>query len=197
MRIKGIICSVIILGSLSTSGIKVYAEDSTISEVISSSEMQESTTTAATSSSSETLIEAQETTEPIQAEERNSANESNEVKEEDSVIDEAEYDSLGNLQFHHPVRFEDFTLDPPAFRAARSTLSTQQTFINQIASSAKTLANANNLYASVMIAQAIVESGWGGSTLSKVPNHNLFGIKGEYNGQSVTMKTQEWSAEQG
>ena len=66
-----------------------------------------------------------------------------------------------------------------------------------MAPSAKSLASANDLYASVMIAQAIVESGWGSSTLSKVPNHNLFGIKGDYNGQSVTMPTWEYSKDKG
>lgn len=43
-----------------------------------------------------------------------------------------------------------------------------------------------------MMAQAIVESGWGASTLSKAPNYNLFGIKGSYNGQSVYMDTWEY-----
>ena len=43
-----------------------------------------------------------------------------------------------------------------------------------------------------MMAQAIVESGWGASTLSKAPNYNLFGIKGGYNGQSVYMDTWEY-----
>src|SRR5699024_7602182 len=33
--------------------------------------------------------------------------------------------------------------------------------------------------------------GFGGSSLSSAPNYNLFGIKGSYNGQSVTMKTWE------
>ena len=42
------------------------------------------------------------------------------------------------------------------------------------------------------MAQAIVESGWGASTLSKAPNYNLFGIKGSYNGQSVYMDTWEY-----
>jgi LysM repeat protein len=42
-----------------------------------------------------------------------------------------------------------------------------------------------------MIAQAILESGYGSSSLSSPPNHNLFGIKGAYNGQSVTMQTWE------
>ena len=43
-----------------------------------------------------------------------------------------------------------------------------------------------------MMAQAIVESGWGASTPSKAPNYNLFGIKGSYNGQSVYMDTWEY-----
>ncbi|MFC4771433.1 glycoside hydrolase family 73 protein [Enterococcus hermanniensis] len=112
-------------------------------------------------------------------------------------IDKVEYDANGNLQFYHPTRFEDFTIELPALRAARSTITTQQAFIDQVAPSAKSLASANNLYASVMIAQAIVESGWGSSSLSQSPNYNLFGIKGTYNGQSVTLQTQEWSSEKG
>ncbi|MFD2386189.1 glucosaminidase domain-containing protein [Enterococcus rivorum] len=47
------------------------------------------------------------------------------------------------------------------------------------------------MYASVMIAQAILESGSGNSGLSVAPYYNLFGIKGSYEGSSVTMKTQE------
>ncbi|MGY3748338.1 LysM peptidoglycan-binding domain-containing protein [Vagococcus salmoninarum] len=80
----------------------------------------------------------------------------------------------------------------PQLFAARSMRSmAPSTFIQQISSQAKTVANANDLYASVMIAQAILESSWGNSALSLPPNHNLFGIKGQYNGQSVSMKTQE------
>lgn len=43
---------------------------------------------------------------------------------------------------------------------------------------------------SVTVAQAILESGWGQSALS-TQAHNLFGIKGSYNGQYVTMQTRE------
>ncbi|EEU30562.1 mannosyl-glycoprotein endo-beta-N-acetylglucosaminidase [Limosilactobacillus coleohominis 101-4-CHN] len=43
---------------------------------------------------------------------------------------------------------------------------------------------------SLTISQAIIESGWGKSTLSS-RYHNLFGIKGSYNGQSVNMPTYE------
>lgn len=65
------------------------------------------------------------------------------------------------------------------------------TFINSIASSARQLASENDLYASVMIAQASLESGFGNSALGKAPNYNLFGVKGSYNGSSVYMLTNE------
>ncbi|HIZ52744.1 MAG TPA: LysM peptidoglycan-binding domain-containing protein, partial [Candidatus Enterococcus avicola] len=67
-----------------------------------------------------------------------------------------------------------------------------QAFISMVSQHAVSIANANDLYASVMIAQAIIESGWGGSTLSQAPNYNLFGIKGSYQGQTVYMSTLEY-----
>lgn len=68
----------------------------------------------------------------------------------------------------------------------------KQNFINSISGYAQILANQNDLYASVMMAQAILESGWGMSELAMSPNHNLFGIKGSYNGQYVIFPTQEY-----
>lgn len=44
---------------------------------------------------------------------------------------------------------------------------------------------------SVTAAQAITESAWGQSGLA-TEGHNLFGIKGSYNGQSITMRTAEY-----
>ena len=44
---------------------------------------------------------------------------------------------------------------------------------------------------SVTAAQAILESAWGQSALA-TQGHNLFGIKGRYNGQSITMRTAEY-----
>lgn len=65
-------------------------------------------------------------------------------------------------------------------------------FITEIATYAQPIAQANDLYASVMIAQAVVESGWGSSALSQAPYYNLFGIKGSYQGQTVYMDTLEF-----
>lgn len=44
---------------------------------------------------------------------------------------------------------------------------------------------------SVTAAQAILESAWGESALA-TEGHNLFGIKGNYNGQSIVMRTAEY-----
>ena len=49
----------------------------------------------------------------------------------------------------------------------------------------------SNILASLTAAQAFIESDKGNSGLTKKAN-NLFGIKGSYNGQSVTMKTTEY-----
>lgn len=81
-------------------------------------------------------------------------------------------------------------------RSAR-TVSSTATFINGISSYAVSLGQKYNVYPSVMIAQAILESAWGGSSLSSAPNYNLFGIKGSYNGDSVAMKTSEYSKSKG
>lgn len=63
-------------------------------------------------------------------------------------------------------------------------------FIHTIGEDAKAIADAYGLYPSVMIAQAVLESQSGQSSLSANYN-NLFGIKGAYNGASVTMQTWE------
>lgn len=64
-------------------------------------------------------------------------------------------------------------------------------FIATIAMDAQKLGQEYDVFASVMIAQALLESGSGTSSLSLAPNYNLFGIKGTYQGQSVSMSTQE------
>ncbi|EMX5394115.1 1,4-beta-N-acetylmuramoylhydrolase [Listeria innocua] len=69
--------------------------------------------------------------------------------------------------------------------------ATIQSFINSIQASSSQIAASNDLYASVMIAQAILESAYGTSELGSAPNYNLFGIKGAYNGQSYTKQTLE------
>ena len=85
---------------------------------------------------------------------------------------------------------ESATLDEDELVYVSRNLTTEQ-FISQIGEEARKLCQENDLYASVMIAQAVVESASGSSGLSCEPYNNLFGIKGAYDGKSVRMKTQE------
>lgn len=72
-------------------------------------------------------------------------------------------------------------------------------FINAVKNGAISGWHKHKVLPSVSIAQAILESGWGGSDLSKAPNYNLFGIKAseDWTGEVVNMPTQEWSASKG
>lgn len=85
---------------------------------------------------------------------------------------------------------ESATLDEDELVYVSRNLTTEQ-FISQIGEEARELCQQSDLYASVMIAQAVVESASGSSGLSCEPYNNLFGIKGAYEGKSVRMKTQE------
>ncbi|CUR37738.1 LysM peptidoglycan-binding domain-containing protein [Limosilactobacillus reuteri] len=71
-----------------------------------------------------------------------------------------------------------------------SNNASQQAFIQSVAPGAIQGWNEYKVLPSITVAQAIVESGWGRSTLS-TQAHNLFGIKGSYNGNSVVMRTRE------
>lgn len=64
-------------------------------------------------------------------------------------------------------------------------------FIGEIGEDARNIAGENDLYASVLLAQAILESDQGRSGLASEPNFNLFGMKGEYQADFVELETQE------
>ncbi|MFH5810752.1 glycoside hydrolase family 73 protein [Companilactobacillus sp. FL22-1] len=74
--------------------------------------------------------------------------------------------------------------------------STQDAFINKVGPIAQQVASKYKVYASVSMAQSIVESAWGTSDLSTKYN-NYFGVKGDYNGSYVNFPTSEWSADKG
>lgn len=66
-----------------------------------------------------------------------------------------------------------------------------QSFLNNVAPAAQQVAAARGLYASMMIAQAALESGWGGSYLSTAA-YNLFGVKWNGSGAYISLSTQEY-----
>lgn len=75
--------------------------------------------------------------------------------------------------------------------SSHAATSNPQNFISQLKSPVQAVANKYKLYPSVMMAQAALESGWGTSQLTTSAN-NYFGVKGSYNGQSVSMQTAEY-----
>lgn len=66
----------------------------------------------------------------------------------------------------------------------------QVSFINKIVPVAVEVAREYNVYPSIVVAQSILESGWGRSPLA-VNANNLFGIKGTYNGSFIWHDTKE------
>ena len=68
-----------------------------------------------------------------------------------------------------------------------------QDFINQIARAAQSVAQQTGVPASLSIAQAALESGWGESGLAKTGN-NLFGIKADsrWRGEALILQTKEF-----
>ncbi len=72
-----------------------------------------------------------------------------------------------------------------------STNTPAGVFINNIKDAAVQVANKYGLYASLMIAQAGLESAWGNSALA-TKAYNLFGVKWTGRGAYITMPTQEY-----
>ena len=69
---------------------------------------------------------------------------------------------------------------------------TTSEYIEKIGAMAREDMKKTKILASLTIAQAILESNWGRSSLAVEPNNNLFGIKGSYNGQSCVFPTSEY-----
>ena len=182
--------------SKETETTKEETKPSTTETSSSTSESTSTSTTTSIEESKETTetktSESSSTTETSSTTESTSETESKEkeVKKEEPKA-EKEQPAMARAaapMMNGPV--EPIAPPKPASFTTRAA-TPQAQFIEDTAYHAQQVAGANDLYASVMIAQAILESGYGSSTLSSPPNHNLFGVKGSYNGQSVNMQTWE------
>ncbi len=80
--------------------------------------------------------------------------------------------------------YGDLTFD------GQGQLTSNNAFIGSIVNGAIQGWTQHQILPSLTLAQAILESAWGKSTLAST-YHNLFGIKGSYNGMSVNMPTYE------
>jgi len=178
--------------------VSVKADQTQTQNQVAQAQPSQSTTVASTNQSSSADINSVETTTSIQT--KNSANvdASHETSTAKSTTE------TQNQNQNSKVDASPSTPKSSTQNAANTSIPTKQAtainqmksistqdFIGQIAEHAQSVAAQKGLYASVMIAQAVLESAWGTSTLSAAPNYNYFGIKGSYNGQSVIMKTYE------
>ncbi len=160
-------------------------ETSTSSEAVV--ETSESTETAQTGTSEESSQETSESVDTTTSEITEPTSSTSEKAKETSETKTSESAETKSKAAAPTLR----TFSAPVLRSAPLTIQSPAHFVSVAASHAQQVAARNGLYASVMIAQACLESGYGTSTLSSAPNYNLFGIKGSYNGQSVRMKTWE------
>lgn len=85
----------------------------------------------------------------------------------------------------------DSPVDQGAYAIQKPTNS-QRTFINRLATAAQQIGAEYDLYPSVIIAQAALESDWGNSRLGQAPFHNLFGVKGYFAGRTTSQPTSEY-----
>jgi lysozyme len=98
----------------------------------------------------------------------------------------AAYEATGEAQTVVATAASSVTEQP-----TYSSNATQQAFIESLQDGAIAGWDEYGVLPSVTVAQAILESGWGKSTLS-TEAHNLFGIKGTYNGNYVNYPTKEY-----
>ena len=194
--------------SESTTESENTTEESAKEEVVESTEEKTEETSSSSSeketstSESTEVDETSETTEESTTEETQITTEESESTSEtensteESTKEEVDEESKEEVVKETPkaakVQAQSAPVSAPLMGLRTLRAATPQAqFIENTAYHAQSVAGPNDLYASVMIAQAILESGYGSSSLSSPPNHNLFGIKGAYNGQSVTMQTWE------
>ena len=163
-------------------------EETTQSQEKETSESKPTESTESTVEESTTETKTEETIEESTTESTTDSTENSTEEKEEPKVDEKE-EAEESTEESEPA---PLIMPTQRFAMARVASSPQEAFIESVGAHAQSVAAENDLYASVMIAQAILESGYGTSTLSLPPNHNLFGIKGTYNGQSVTMPTQEF-----
>ena len=138
-------------------------------------------------------------TSTVQGEELADSSETNSeiVDIENEVVSPEEIYSVEETREKAIEMMEQDQVANDTYSVRTSSVSKTTAFINSISGYAVSVAEKNNLYASVMIAQAALESAWGTSILAYNPNFNLFGVKGSYNGQTFYKYTKEYSEKDG
>ncbi|MGG5317756.1 glucosaminidase domain-containing protein [Enterococcus sp. AZ072] len=186
----------LLLGCLAFTGSQIQEKQAVSAEVQHSSTVQQATSSSDTSSSVVPTINSQEVSDTA-----TSFMLGGSVKETDSFTETSEMAvpevSSSSEEVQSAVKEIQMSSSLPVEKVEEnyqfSVIKNQTTeeFIQTIGEDAQTIAWNEELYASVMIAQAILETGSGNSQLGRPPYHNLFGIKGSYQGHQVSFSTQE------
>ncbi|WP_413476749.1 glycoside hydrolase family 73 protein [Latilactobacillus fuchuensis] len=178
-RLKGIFL-VGIIGLTSVSGQQVLAADNQVNL----------TSTSSITSSDMSSAQVSDSASGISGTSDGSA-----IKETEKETSEVPKRSQSNqiLKSNAQIGPGFYTVSAPSRMMTRSVSqrTNTQSFLNSVHTGAINGWKKYGVLPSVSAAQAILESGWGQSALATQGN-NLFGIKGTYNGQYVTMPTQEY-----
>lgn len=161
----------------------------TLAEEGSETSASSSDTAISSSSEDSSTSPSSEETQPSSSQETEKKEDKKDEKDKDKKEEEKKVESKKEKEEEAGLKEEKKDDDEVDFTV--SVNYTTQQFIKKIGEDARGLGKEHDLYASVMIAQAILESGSGNSGLAQPPHHNLFGIKGSYKGSSVKMSTQE------
>ncbi|MBP2098790.1 peptidoglycan DD-metalloendopeptidase family protein [Enterococcus rivorum] len=153
-------------------------------EISSTETIPESTETSNTDTKPEPVVPTETTTESVPE----TTTESSQIEQ---PLNQIPQDVPTKYPSEEQVVPDVQRLDGEAMPLRIERNQTTEEFVKKVGNEARKVAEENDLFASVMIAQAILESGSGSSRLSQAPNHNLFGMKGEFEGQSVSFTTQE------
>lgn len=158
----------------------------------SSSDDTQQSASSSSESQNNTVGQTQRAEQQAQQTTQQPAAQNQQTQQQSIQTDQTEKDPQTEAQAD--VSTQQAVADVPMVRAVQANTSYSgnvQSFLNNVAPAARQVASARGLYASLMIAQAALESGWGGSYLSTAA-YNLFGVKWNGSGAYINLSTQEY-----
>lgn len=158
----------------------------------SSSDDTQQSASSSSESQNNTVGQTQRAEQQAQQTTQQPAAQNQQTQQQSIQTDQTEQDPQTETQAD--VSTQQAVADVPMVRAVQTNSSYSgnvQSFLNNVAPAARQVASARGLYASLMIAQAALESGWGGSYLSTAA-YNLFGVKWNGSGSYINLSTQEY-----
>lgn len=158
----------------------------------SSSDETKESASSSSESQNNTVGQTQRAEQQAQQTTQQPAAQNQQTQQQSIQTDQTEQDPQTETQAD--VGIQQAVADVPMVRAVQANTNYSgnvQSFLNNVAPAARQVASARGLYASLMIAQAALESGWGGSYLSTAA-YNLFGVKWNGSGAYINLSTQEY-----